>query len=166
MIQYKGCCEYSCVEDGTNNVTLEHPTGTFQDEINPSLKLAKITKLPSSKGIVQKKLGVIAMEIEDPPITNQKDQVPKVAILNTPLTIKVELGDGNEGNVYENRDVNYESEDLPLFSKKKGLPCVQTKNIAHSFKQGVVEYSNSREEGGMSNLQVVEVKRPRWSTPA
>lgn len=34
-----------------------------------------------------------------------------------------------------------------------------TKNIVHSFKQGVVEYSNSREEGGMSNLQVVEVKK-------
>jgi hypothetical protein len=115
------------VEDGTNNVTLEHPTGTFQDEVNPSLKLAKITKLPSSKGIVQKKLGVIAMEIEDPPITNQKDQVPKVPILNAPLTIEVELGNGNEGNVYENRDVNYESEDLLLFSEKKGLPCVQSK---------------------------------------
>jgi hypothetical protein len=32
MIQYKGCCEYSCVEDGTNNATFEHPTGTFQDQ--------------------------------------------------------------------------------------------------------------------------------------
>ncbi len=48
MIQYKGCREYSCVEDGINNVTLEHPTDTFQDELNPFLKLTKIMKLPSS----------------------------------------------------------------------------------------------------------------------
>ncbi len=83
---------------------------------------------------------MIAMEIKDPPITNQKDQVPKVAILDAPLIVEVEPGNGNEGNEYESRDVDYENEDLPLFGKKRGLPCVQTKNIVHSFKQGVVEY--------------------------
>jgi hypothetical protein len=104
---------------------------------------------------------VIAMEIEDPPITNQKDQMPKVAILDAPFTMEVEPRNGNEGNEYESRDVDYKCEDLPLFGKKRGLPCVQTKNIVRSFKQGVVEYSDSREEGGMSNLQVVEVKKTK-----
>lgn len=41
------------------------------------------------------------MEIEDPPITNQKDQMPKVAILDAPFTMEVEPRNGNEGNEYE-----------------------------------------------------------------
>jgi len=43
MILYKGCCEYSCVEDRTNTITFEHPTNAFQDELNPSLKLVETT---------------------------------------------------------------------------------------------------------------------------
>ncbi len=38
--------------------------------------------------------------------------------------------------------------------------------IVHSFKQGVVEYLDLGEEDGMSDIQVVEVKRPRRSTCA
>ncbi len=69
-----------------------------------------------------------------------------------------------EGSEYASKDVNYGSEDLLLFGKEKVLPCVQTNIVAHSFKQGVMEYSNSMEEGGMNDVQVVEVKRPRHST--
>jgi hypothetical protein len=110
MIQYKGCREYSCVEDGTNNVTFEHVTSTFQDELNPYLKLVEIMKLPPSHETVQVELGVIAMEIENPPITNQKDQMPKVAILDALLIVEVKLGNGNEDSEHECRVVNYESE--------------------------------------------------------
>ncbi len=98
------------MEDGTNNVTFEHVTSTFQDELNPYLKLVEIMKLPPSHETVQVELGVIAMEIENPPITNQKDQMPKVAILDALLIVEVELGNGNEDSEHECRVVNYESE--------------------------------------------------------
>jgi hypothetical protein len=54
--------------------------------------------------------------------------------------------------------LDYGSEDLPIFTKKKGLPCVPIKGMFHGVKE-IMEFSYS-EEGG-NNLQLVEVKRPR-----
>jgi hypothetical protein len=73
---------------------------------------------------------------------------------------------GKENNGYANRDVDDGSEDLPLFGKERALPCLQTKIIVHSLKQGVVEYLDLGEEDGMSDIQVVEIKRPRCSARA
>jgi len=103
---------------------------------------------------------VIAMEIEDSPTIFQEDQVPKVAILDAPLTM--EAKHEKEDSEYANRDVDYGNEGLPLFGKEIALPCLQTNIIAHFFKQIVVEYSYS--EDGMSDIQVMEIKRPRCST--
>jgi hypothetical protein len=72
------------------------------------------------------------MEIEDPTTTFQEDQVPKVAICATPLVMEVEHG--KENSQHANRDADYGSKDLFLFSKERAFPCVQTNIIAHSFK--------------------------------
>jgi hypothetical protein len=40
------------VEDVKDNITLVHPTTTFQNGLNPSLKLVETMKLPPSQGIV------------------------------------------------------------------------------------------------------------------
>ncbi|CAM6028856.1 unnamed protein product [Sphagnum balticum] len=90
------------------------------------------------------------MDIEDPPTTIQENQVPKVVILSAPFTMEAEHG--REDGEYANKDVDYGSEDLPLLGKEKALPCLQINIIVHSFKYGVVEYSNSGEEDGMSDV--------------
>jgi len=60
------------------------------------------------------------------------------------------------------KELDYGSEDLPIFTKKKGLPCVPIKGMFHGVK-GVMEFSYSKEGG--SNLQMVEIKRPRTCGP-
>ncbi len=55
------------------------------------------------------------MEIEDPTTTFQEDQVPNVAICATPLVMEVEHG--KENSQHANRDADYGSKDLFLFSK-------------------------------------------------
>ncbi len=104
------------------------------------------------------------MEIEDPHTTIQEDQVPKVVILDAYLTMEVEHGKENNG--YANKDADDGSEDLSLFGKERALPCLQTNIIVHSFKQGILEYLDLREEDGMNDIQIVEIKRPRCSAHA
>jgi hypothetical protein len=79
----------------------------------------------------------------------------------------VEPLDGKEDSGKDNSDcaskeLDYGSEDLPIFGKKRGFPSVPIKGMTHVVK-GVVEYSNSKEGG--NNLQVVEVKRLRTCGP-
>ncbi len=104
------------------------------------------------------------MEIEDLHTTIQEDQVPKVVMLDAPLTMEVEHG--NEDNGYANRDANDGSEDLPMFGKKGLCNVYKQTSLFILSRKGVVEYLDLGEEDGMSNVQVVEVKRPRCSTHA
>ncbi len=60
-------------------------------------------------------------------MTIQEDQVPKVVILDTPLTMEVKHR--KEDNEYANRDADDGSEDLPLFGKERVLPCLQKASL-------------------------------------
>jgi hypothetical protein len=73
-----------------------------------------------------------------------------------PLDGKEDSGKDNSDCV--SKELDYGSEDLTNFGKKKGLPCVPIKRMTHGVK-GIVECLDFEEHG--NNLQVVEVKRPR-----
>jgi hypothetical protein len=69
---------------------------------------------------------------------------------------------GKDNSDYASKEFDYGNEDSPIFGKKKGFPCVPIKGMTHVVKV-IVEYSDF-EEGG-SDLQMVEVKRPRTRGP-
>jgi hypothetical protein len=114
-----------------------------------------------SKPLFEEEIGVIGMEIGHP-IAISKGEHVEVATYALPI---VKFGQRNEDRNLVNMDVNYGSEDLPMHGNKKGSPCGETKEITNVFK-GIVQYSNSREEGGTSDIQMLEVKRAKGSTYA
>jgi len=63
---------------------------------------------------------------------------------------------GKDNSACASKELDYGSEDLPIFGKKRSFPCVPVKGMIHVVK-GVVEYLDSKKGG--NDLQVVEVKR-------